>query len=75
MIARALYDPAASVRGSPAVEAAALIAAASRHRVLLLLGWLLAGEAVTVNVLLSAAMVISAVMLVDRGMAHLPKRS
>ena len=43
--------------------------------VAVLLGWLLAGEAVTVNVLLSAAMVISAVMLVDRGMAHLPKRS
>ena len=41
VIARALYDPAASVRGSPAVEAAALIAAASRHRVLLLLGWTL----------------------------------
>jgi drug/metabolite transporter (DMT)-like permease len=43
--------------------------------VAVLLGWLLAGEAVTVNVLLSAAMVISAVMLVDRGMADLPKRS
>jgi len=43
--------------------------------VAVLLGWLLAGEAVTVNVLLSAAMVISAVMLVDRGMVHLPKRS
>lgn len=42
--------------------------------VAVLLGWLLAGEAVTLNVLLSAAMVISAVMLVDRGMARLPKR-
>jgi len=42
--------------------------------VAVLLGWLLAGEAVTFNVLLSAAMVISAVMLVDRGMARLPQR-
>ena len=42
--------------------------------VAVLLGWLLAGEAVTLNVLLSAAMVISAVMLVDRGMARLPTR-
>ncbi len=42
--------------------------------VAVLLGWLLAGEAVTLNVLLSAAMVISAVMLVDRGMARLGKR-
>src|SRR6266699_1891200 len=42
--------------------------------VAVLLGWLLAGEAVTLNVLLSAAMVVSAVMLVDRGMARLPKR-
>ena len=41
--------------------------------VAVLLGWLLAGEAVTFNVLLSAAMVISAVMLVDRGMARLPQ--
>lgn len=38
------------------------------------LGWLLAGEAVTFNVLLSAAMVVSAVILVDRGMARLPQR-
>ncbi|PYT94477.1 MAG: drug/metabolite exporter YedA [Acidobacteria bacterium] len=38
------------------------------------LGWLLAGEAVTLNVFLSAAMVVSAVMLVDRGMARLPQR-
>jgi drug/metabolite transporter (DMT)-like permease len=38
------------------------------------LGWLLAGEAVTLNVLISAAMVVSAVMLVDRGMARLPRR-
>lgn len=42
--------------------------------VAVLLGWLLAGEAVTFNVLLSAAMVVSAVMLVDRGMARLPRR-
>ncbi|HEY6944667.1 MAG TPA: EamA family transporter [Candidatus Acidoferrum sp.] len=42
--------------------------------VAVLLGWFLAGEAVTFNVLLSAAMVISAVMLVDRGMARLPQR-
>jgi hypothetical protein len=41
VIARALYDPAGSGQASPAVEAAALIAAASRHRVLLLLGWTL----------------------------------
>src|ERR1700758_2448335 len=42
--------------------------------VAVLLGWLLAGEAVTLNVLLSAAMVVSAVMLVDRGMTRLPRR-
>jgi drug/metabolite transporter (DMT)-like permease len=42
--------------------------------VAVLLGWLLAGEAVTFNVVLSAAMVVSAVMLVDRGMARLPQR-
>lgn len=42
--------------------------------VAVLLGWFLAGEAVTFNVLLSAAMVVSAVMLVDRGMARLPQR-
>jgi hypothetical protein len=41
LIARALHDPAVSARGSPAVAAPALIAAASRHRVLLLLGWTL----------------------------------
>ena len=40
----------------------------------MLLGWLMAGEAVTLNVLLSAAMVVSAVILVDRGMARLPQR-
>jgi hypothetical protein len=34
----------------------------------------LASEAVTFNVLVSAAMVVSAVMLVDRGMARLPQR-
>ena len=42
--------------------------------VAVLLGWLIAGEAVTLNVVLSAAMVVSAVMLVDRGMARLPQR-
>ena len=42
--------------------------------VAVLLGWFLAGEAVTFNVLLSAVMVVSAVILVDRGMARLPKR-
>jgi drug/metabolite transporter (DMT)-like permease len=42
--------------------------------VAVLLGWLLANEAVTFNVLLSAAMVISAVILVDRGMTRLPQR-
>jgi len=39
--------------------------------VAVLLGWLFAGEAVTLNVLLSTAMVIGAVMLVDRGTARL----
>jgi len=39
--------------------------------VAVLLGWLLAGEAVTLSVLVSAAMVIGAVMLVDRGTARL----
>ena len=39
--------------------------------VAVLLGWLLAGEVVTPNVILSAAMVVSAVMFVDRGMARL----
>jgi drug/metabolite transporter (DMT)-like permease len=42
--------------------------------VAVLLGWMVAGEAVTLNVLLAAAMVIAAVMLVDRGMARLPQR-
>jgi drug/metabolite transporter (DMT)-like permease len=42
--------------------------------VAVLLGWLLAGEAVTLNVLLSAAMVVSAVMLVDRGTARLAQQ-
>jgi drug/metabolite transporter (DMT)-like permease len=42
--------------------------------VAVLLGWLLAGEPLTLNVLLSAALVISAVMLVDRGIARLPHR-
>ena len=42
--------------------------------VAVLLGWLLAGEAVTLNVLLSTALVIGAVILVDRGTARLPQR-
>jgi drug/metabolite transporter (DMT)-like permease len=41
--------------------------------VAVLLGWLLAGEAVTLNVGIAAAMVIGAVMLVDRGTARLHK--
>jgi drug/metabolite transporter (DMT)-like permease len=43
--------------------------------VAVLLGWFFAGEAVTLNVLLSTAMVIGAVMLVDRGMARLQQSS
>src|SRR5437868_801146 len=43
--------------------------------VTVLLGWLFAGEAVTLNVLLSTVMVIGAVMLVDRGMARLQQSS
>jgi len=39
--------------------------------VAVLLGWWLAGEHVSVNVLLSAAMVIAALFLVDRGMVRL----
>jgi drug/metabolite transporter (DMT)-like permease len=39
--------------------------------VAVLLGWWLAKEHISVNVLLSAAMVIAAVFLVDRGMARL----
>ena len=39
--------------------------------VAVLFGWLFAGEAGTFNVLLSAALVIGAVMLVDRGMTRL----
>jgi drug/metabolite transporter (DMT)-like permease len=42
--------------------------------VAVLLGWLFAGEAVTFNVILSTAMVIGAVMLVDRGTARLHRR-
>jgi drug/metabolite transporter (DMT)-like permease len=42
--------------------------------VAVLLGWLFAGEVVTLNVLLSSALVIGAVMLVDRGTARLPHR-
>jgi drug/metabolite transporter (DMT)-like permease len=43
--------------------------------VAVLLGWFFAGEAVTLNVHLSTAMVIGAVMLVDRGMARLQQSS
>src|SRR3981189_241491 len=43
--------------------------------VAVLLGWLFAGEAVTLNVLLSTALVIGAVMLVDRGMMRLQRGS
>jgi drug/metabolite transporter (DMT)-like permease len=39
--------------------------------VAVLLGWLLAGEPLTLNVGLAAVLVIAAVMLVDRGMARL----
>jgi drug/metabolite transporter (DMT)-like permease len=39
--------------------------------VAVLLGWWLAGEHVSINVMLSAAMVIAAVFLVDRGMVRL----
>jgi drug/metabolite transporter (DMT)-like permease len=39
--------------------------------VAVLLGWLFGGEAVTLNVLIAAAMVIGAVVLVDRGTAQL----
>jgi drug/metabolite transporter (DMT)-like permease len=41
--------------------------------VAVLFGWLFASEAVTFNVLLSAALVIGAVMLVDRGMTRLQR--
>ena len=43
--------------------------------VAVLFGWLFAGEAVTFNVLLSAALVIGAVMLVDRGMTRLQQET
>jgi drug/metabolite transporter (DMT)-like permease len=43
--------------------------------VAVLFGWYFAGEAVTFNVLFSAALVIGAVMLVDRGMARLQQAS
>jgi len=43
--------------------------------VAVLLGWLFAREAVTLNVLLSTAMVIAAVMLVDRGTTLLQKNA
>lgn len=42
--------------------------------VAVLLGWLFAGEAMTLNVVVAAAMVIGAIVLVDRGMARLPQR-
>jgi drug/metabolite transporter (DMT)-like permease len=41
--------------------------------VAVLLGWLLANEAVTLNVAMAGAMVIGAVVLVDRGMARLQR--
>jgi drug/metabolite transporter (DMT)-like permease len=41
--------------------------------VAVLLGWLLANERVTLNVLMAGAMVIGAVVLVDRGMARLQR--
>ena len=41
--------------------------------VAVLLGWLFAGEAVTLNIGLAAAMVIGAVMLVDRGTQQLQR--
>src|SRR5258707_12070142 len=41
--------------------------------VAVLLGWLLAGEVVTLNVALAGAMVIGAVVLVDRGTARLQR--
>jgi drug/metabolite transporter (DMT)-like permease len=43
--------------------------------VAVLLGWLLAREAVTFNVVLSTAMVIGAVILIDRGTARLDSRT
>ncbi len=43
--------------------------------VAVLFGWFFADEAVTLNVLLSAALVIGAVMLVDRGMTRLQHNS
>ena len=43
--------------------------------VAVLFGWFFASEVVTLNVLLSAALVIGAVMLVDRGMARLEQKS
>src|SRR6266481_6080219 len=43
--------------------------------VAVLFGWFFAGEPVTLNVLLSAALVIGAVMLVDRGMTQLQHNS
>ena len=43
--------------------------------VAVLLGWLLANEAVTLNVAMAGAMVIGAVVLVDRGTARLQRDS
>jgi drug/metabolite transporter (DMT)-like permease len=42
--------------------------------VAVLLGWWLGGEPVTANVILAAALVIGAVMLVDRGTTQLQAR-
>jgi drug/metabolite transporter (DMT)-like permease len=41
--------------------------------VAVLLGWLLAGEPLTLNVILAAALVVLAVILVERGMARLDR--
>jgi drug/metabolite transporter (DMT)-like permease len=41
--------------------------------VAVLLGWLYANEAVTLNVMLAGTMVIGAVVLVDRGMTRLER--
>jgi drug/metabolite transporter (DMT)-like permease len=43
--------------------------------VAVMLGWLLANEAVTLNVAMAGAMVIGAVVLVDRGTAQLQRKS
>ncbi|MGA2421105.1 MAG: EamA family transporter [Candidatus Acidiferrum sp.] len=43
--------------------------------VAVLLGWWLAGEAVTLNVLLATAIIVAAVMLVDRGTTQINRES